>query len=452
MSVDVRFTTFLRDRIGLDPASIGVEGVQRAVTLRAAEKTSGDIDHYWIELLRSQDERQALIEAVVVPETWFFRYPESIAFLVRRAAHWSAEIGPARPINIVTLPSSTGEEPYSIAMALLDAGYAPHQFNVLGLDISPAAITRAQQARYGKNSFRGEFFDFQSRHFTLQGNEYVLSDTVKACVSFRCENLFDLSAETVLQSFDIVFCRNLLIYFDVDTQVRALNVVARICAPDGDLFVGPAEASLLTRLGYKPIGTHQAFAFAATKLNIAANAASPSPSLSRSTSYSHAPAVRPAASLNLNSPLPTPARASSTKQAWALGGAATGRAPSAASSAMNTGSAARSPALESTELKSALEEIRRLADLGRVAEALALADTTLRTSPPDAELFYLVGLCLDAQGDVAQASVQYRKALYLAPNHIEALTHLAAVLDAQGDAPGAARLRMRAHREEAKNA
>ena len=156
MSSDQRFFDFLKARIGLDVTSVGPAIIERAVRQRTTAQQVETADQYWQRLLVSADEQQALIEAVIVPETWFFRYPESFATLAKLASKRLAELHNMRALRILSLPCSTGEEPYSIAMALLDAGLAPHQFKVEGLDVSPLSVERAKRARYGKNSFRGQ--------------------------------------------------------------------------------------------------------------------------------------------------------------------------------------------------------------------------------------------------------------------------------------------------------
>ena len=85
MSDDQRFYDFLKQRIGLDVASVGLAIIERAVRQRCLALNMPDNDHYWQRLICSHDEQQALIESVIVPETWFFRYPESFATLGRLA-------------------------------------------------------------------------------------------------------------------------------------------------------------------------------------------------------------------------------------------------------------------------------------------------------------------------------------------------------------------------------
>ena len=144
MSNDQRFFDFLKERIGLDVTSVGTAIIERAVRQRISAVPGRTADEYWQALQHSAPEQQALIEAVIVPETWFFRYPESFATLARLAVKRLAEIKHLRALRILSLPCSTGEEPYSIAMALLDAGLAPHQFKVDGLDVSPLSVARAK--------------------------------------------------------------------------------------------------------------------------------------------------------------------------------------------------------------------------------------------------------------------------------------------------------------------
>ena len=191
MSSDQRFFDFLKDRIGLDVASVGAAIIERAVRQRTTASKALSADEYWQTLQGSRDEQQALIEAVIVPETWFFRYPESFATLAKLASKRLTEINHMRALRILSLPCSTGEEPYSIAMALLDAGLKPHQFKVEGMDVSPLSVEKAKRAVYGKNSFRGQDIAFRERHFSAEDDGYKLSERVLEQVRLQVANLLD---------------------------------------------------------------------------------------------------------------------------------------------------------------------------------------------------------------------------------------------------------------------
>lgn len=138
-----RFERLLKSRIGLDASSVGSAVIERAVRQRMSGLALHDEDEYWMRLNGSPGEVQALIEAVVVPETWFFRYPESFTTLARLAFERLPSLGGGRALRILSLPCSTGEEPYSIVMALLDAGLSEYLFEVDALDVSARVIERA---------------------------------------------------------------------------------------------------------------------------------------------------------------------------------------------------------------------------------------------------------------------------------------------------------------------
>ncbi|KRP60791.1 CheR family methyltransferase [Pseudomonas trivialis] len=413
MSNDPRFFAYLKERIGLDVASVGEAIIERAVRQRSQAVQAQTADEYWQHLQRSHDEQQALIEAVIVPETWFFRYPESFATLARLARARLDELNQLRALRILSLPCSTGEEPYSIAMALLDAGLAPHQFKVQGMDVSPLSVERARRGVYGKNSFRGGDLDFRDRHFSEQADGYHIADRVREQVRLQVGNLLDPALLANESAYDFVFCRNLLIYFDQPTQQQVFDVLKGLTHLDGVLFIGPAEGSLLGRHGMRSIGVPQSFAFSR-----------------------HAEPVKPAP---VFTPTPTPVLARS---------AAPMPMP-VKPRPFSTASAQVVPikALPS-DTADLLGQIATLANAGKSAEARAACERYLSNHPPAAQVFYWLGLLSDVAGSALEAQGYYRKALYLEPQHPQALMHLAALLESQGDSAGARRLQARAARSE----
>ncbi|MCJ7957337.1 CheR family methyltransferase [Pseudomonas sp. N2-5-1-1] len=411
MSNDPRFFAFLKERIGLDVASVGEAIIERAVRQRSQIVQAQTPEAYWRHLQSSHDEQQALIEAVIVPETWFFRYPESFATLARLAKARLAEIKQMRALRILSLPCSTGEEPYSIAMALLDAGLAPHQFKVLGLDVSPLSVERAKRGVYGKNSFRGSDIDFRERHFTEEADGFRIADRVREQVRLQVGNLLDPGLLANEPSYDFVFCRNLLIYFDQPTQKQVFDVLKGLTHQDGVLFIGPAEGSLLGRHGMRSIGIPQSFAFSRHVEPI-----KPEPV------FVPVPAPVPQRSA---APIPVKPRPFSTVSAQVV--------------------PIKAPQTDAGDL---LGRIATLANEGKSAEARAACEQYLSNHPPAAQVFYWLGLLSDVAGSALEAQGYYRKALYLEPQHPQALMHLAALLESQGDSAGARRLQARAARSE----
>ncbi|ETF08295.1 CheR family methyltransferase [Pseudomonas moraviensis] len=412
MSSEQRFFDFLKERIGLDVASVGAAIIERAVRQRTTLSQAAHADEYWQLLQGSRDEQQALIEAVIVPETWFFRYPESFATLGKLARQRLAELNNMRALRILSLPCSTGEEPYSIAMALLDAGLKPHQFKVDGMDISPLSVDKARRAVYGKNSFRGQDLQFRDRHFLPEQDGHRVNEYVREQVRWQVGNVLDPTLLASEPAFDFVFCRNLLIYFDQPTQKQVFEVLKRLTHVDGVLFIGPAEGSLLGRLGMRSIGIPQSFAFS--------RHSEPHPEPLPTPKPVAVPVSQP-----LRSAPPAPVR----------------NRPFAAVTALPVTKKTANP-----DAATLLAQIAALANEGKSAEARAACEDYLRSHEPVAQVFYWLGLLSDVAGLSLEAQGYYRKALYLEPQHPEALMHLAALLQAQGDTAGARRLQERAAR------
>lgn len=402
----------LKSRIGLEAESVGRTVIERAVRQRMSALGQQNLEGYWTTLGGSTREQQALVEAVVVPETWFFRYPESFSALASLAQERHAQLHGGRPLRLISLPSSSGEEPYSIAMTLLDAGFSAEQFQIDALDVSDKVLEQARKGLYGRNSFRGDALAFRDRFFHEQdAGSFLLDERVRTCVRLRTGNLLDPSLFAGEPSYDFIFCRNLLIYFDRPTQVRVLELLKRQLQEGGTLFIGPAEASLASQNGLQALGRQQTFAFRLAPAQTPISAAPRAP----------APRTRPAVAT-----VPHPVPPSRPRPL--------GRTLSAA--------------VPATVVTDTWADVASLANAGRTDEARQRTEQHLQQNGPSATAYYWLGLLCDAAGQGDQACAYYRKAIYLEPQHREALTHLAAHLEAQGDQSGAQRLYRRAQNPE----
>jgi len=399
----------LRQTIGLDAASLGPTGIQRAVRLRMRSLGLKRPEDYEQLLQRSRAEWNELVESVVVTETWFFRDAEPIAAFVRLVLEDWLPAHPLAPLRVLSLPCASGEEPYSLVMALLDAGVPPDRFQVEAVDISARALARAQRGLYGKNSFRGRDLAFRDRYFQPSKEGLVLAPAVRQCVRFSQANLL---SDTFLPGhaiYDFIFCRNLHIYFDRPTQRRALARLQRFLAPSGVLFVGPVEQPVVLDHGF--VSANLPTAFASRKAGHAAPRQRPA-------RPSHRLLMPPALKfgMRLQPQLPPSARPLS------------------------------SPAGKSySPPRTDLETARRLADAGRLQEAAEICQAHLCQSRVSAQAYYLLGLVRDAGGD-ASAMDYYRKALYLEPNHYESLLQMALSLQKNGEPARARAFKNRAQR------
>ena len=438
------FEKLLQASMGLNVASIGSLAVARAVQERLLACGLEDPDIYWDQVRLSDAELQALIEAVVVPETWFFRDRESFATLGRVAhADWLRR-DRAGPLRLLSLPCSTGEEPYSMAISLLDAGVPGDAFRIDGVDISTRALSLAARAVYGRNSFRGNELAFRDRHFEATAHGYRLSEAARAPVRFQQGNLFAADLLPGAEIYDVVFCRNVLIYFDRPTQDRAIMVLKRLLTAKGVLFVAPSETALPA--SHDLVSTNLPLAFAFRKANAAAH--EPNRTIA-APSGKPPPARRPAAP-------PVPAhRAASARSSPIAKTVPAGEvrvlAPRSTAGKPDTTHGPRSadpPAERSADPKVDIAEATRLADQGHFVEAATCCEAHLRRHGPSAMAFYLLGLVRDATGSRSEACDYYRKALYLDPDHSDAQIHLAFLMDQQGNRAGAQVLRSRAQRLE----
>ena len=419
-----RFTKLLQQRMGLDADSIGEAAVERAVRERSERCACAGPDQYWERLCTSDAEVQELIEAVVVPETWFFRDREAFAALVRTTLGTWIPHRPGAVLRMLSLPCATGEEPYSISMALIEAGLLPKQFRIDAVDISQRALAAAQRGVYGKNSFRGNDISFRDRFFEAEGRGFRPLAEVREPVTFRHANLFADGAFTESHVYDAIFCRNVLIYFNDSDRARAVRLLERLLAPHGMLFVGPSESALLLDHGFVSARIPHAFAFTrpgtrASASDRAAVSPKPVPASIRATSREGLEVSRPRSRY-------VPAKAPAPAHTSEIGGQS-------------------KPVIQTNWV----EQAQRLADAGNLVDAIAICEQNLKTSGASAQGFYLLGLLHDAGGRVPQAIEHYRKALYLDPQHAEALLHLGTALMSHGDEAGAKRIFERAKRASA---
>jgi chemotaxis protein methyltransferase WspC len=418
--------------MGLNVSSIGSAAIARAVQERLSACKVGDL-HGYQELLReSGTELQALIEAVVVPETWFFRDRHAFTALTRLVHQEWLPTHPEGVLSLLSLPCSTGEEPYSMTMALFDASVPASRFRVDAVDISARNLAQGVHAVYGRNSFRGDELGFRDRHFDATSGGYRLRENVRRQVRFEQGNLFAADLLPGVAIYDVIFCRNVLIYFDRPTQDRALVVLNRLLHAKGVLFVAPAETGLPGSHGL--VSTNEPLAFAFRKGDVL-------PSVKRKAA---SPATRPALRRLAGH------TGASTSSAALTGGPVI-RAGRAASATSAVASRTVVPAGRSTGPVADLAEATRLADQGHFVEAATCCEEHLRVSGPSATAFYLLALVRDATGNHSEAAAYYRKALYLDSNHYDAQIHLALLMEKQGDSAGAQVVRNRARRLEEKS-
>jgi len=191
-------------------------------------------DYYQRVKYENGELAQGLIDAVVNNETFFFRelaQLEAIADL--------AESSPG--LRILSAACSSGEEPYSVAM-LLDERGALDRCEIVAVDVSVKALERAQRGLFGQHSFRGLDGRYLDAHFTAEGSSLRLSSRYVDAVRFERVNLLDPPGQSSMGAFDIVLCRNVLIYFDLARKCTVIDHLMNRLSRDGLLFLGHSES------------------------------------------------------------------------------------------------------------------------------------------------------------------------------------------------------------------
>lgn len=212
--------------------------------------------------------RDILITELTIGETFFLRENGQFDFLRHTVLPHLRLAAPDRPVRMWSAGCATGEEAYSIAMTLREAGWSG-KASILGTDLAFARLIAAKRARYTAWSMRGVSEPIISRYFERQGKQFLLRSDIRKDVEFRVLNLATPdypSLSSGVEQMDVIFCRNVLIYFDFAAIAKIAARLVASLAPGGWLFLGASDPSIaefvpcevvLTGAGlaYRPPGT-----------------------------------------------------------------------------------------------------------------------------------------------------------------------------------------------------
>jgi chemotaxis protein methyltransferase WspC len=401
----------LARHLGLDAQSVGSRAIAVAIGARMTATGTRDASDY-LALLVRPEELARLTDEVVVPETWFWRDRVPFVHLASHAReHWKA----VRPLRVLSVPSSTGEEPYTIAMALLDAGFPQADIVIDAVDVSERAIAAGRKGVYGPGSFRGEDQEFRGRWFRAAGEQWAVRAPLREAVTFSRGNILEPGAFEPGRKYHAIFCRNLLIYLTATARVAAIGRLEAVLEPGGLLVVGHAEALQVMDPRFRAVEMSGAFTFQrVADLALRANATGSGPVRQGHTTTRRMPAL--------------PKR-KNTQPMVKL------EAPATPAPAAQAGTEPR---------RDLLVEAAALADRGELAAAAELCEQRLRVVGADAAGYALLGTIRQAGGNLEQAEECFSRALYCDPGHYPSLVQLALLRERRGDRAGAANLRRRA--------
>lgn len=338
----------------------------------------------YVQFLKSSPyEFQELVEQLLVTETWFFRNKPAIDTLVKKCT----SLGSGKFIRILSLACSTGEEPFSIAMSLLDAGMKPQQFSIDAYDLSKKALAKASRALYDKNSFREKENGYIERYFVPHGDLLELSSKVVNLVQFHYGNILDKSLVKPYPHYDIILCRNVLLYLTPEARKTVLSHIKSWLAADGLLIVTAPETEAVRRQGFISLSAGPSFV--------------------------------------LRKPEQKGIESGAAKQA-----------------ALSRAESKESP----KDFNDEINYIRELADQGEFGKAKKLCLRYVDKHLLEGEGHYLLGVIEHALKNDVEAEKAFLKAVYLKPEHHEALIYLSLLQEAKGNLPQATLYRERATR------
>jgi chemotaxis protein methyltransferase CheR len=212
------------------------------------EATDNTLFRSYFTMLRFQasgEELQTLTNLMTVNETYFFREEYQFRCLVQSILpELVSRKKKDGPLRIWVLPSSTGEEPYSIAIYLLERWAAINDYDVeiIASDIDTRVLEHARTGRFSARSVAQMPPQFLLKYFTRVGDEYQIDDSLRGAVEFSRVNLSDRGDTRPYRNFDIVFCRNLLIYFDDVSRKAAAETFFDALNPGGFICLGHSES------------------------------------------------------------------------------------------------------------------------------------------------------------------------------------------------------------------
>ena len=452
----VELAALLKERVGLHVRRDGHSALKIAIAARL-EELAGQIPDTaaYLGLLRSSggdDELRLLLPLVTVGKTSFFRDERQFqAFEALAPRLLERPRSGGRPVAVWSAGCATGEEPYSIAMVLAEAQAEPEQVEILATDVNPEAIHFATRGAYEPRRVREVPGPLLARHFDRDGDQYRVRASLRRFISaIRPHNLVSAVFPRPGEGgWDVIFCRNVIIYFDTPTTQQVLTQFHNALAPGGYLFLGYSESLFRLFEGFEL--TEVAGAFLYRRPETGRPAPSPPP-LRRVPSSpppvrhldlgapppGHTPSPRAAPARER--PAPTPLADAPLAPQEFLDGAVALFAQGRFGAAREL--LERMLERRGEDLAMRLTLANLYGSLRQPDQARACYEAALRLEPLSAEAHLFYGVHLLTHGDADGGALELSRALFLDPDLILAHYYLGRCREAQRD-PSRARLAYR---------
>ncbi len=377
----------------LEPALLEGAGFDAMVADRVAAAGVSSESEYVETLRGSEEEAERLTAGVAVPETWFFRYQQSYKYLAEFLERRLAAGG--RTLTMASIGCAAGEEPYGMAMVARHAGWSADSVRIEAIDRSREALRRARAGEYGAGSIRTEIPVWAADFLNRTDSLITVDPEIRGSVRFVNDDATRLGALPSTPTFDVIFCRNLMIYLGVAARVRLLDAICAALVPGGLLFVGHADTFLCVRTGLRAVKEEHTFCFERT------DGTAPVAAASVVTPIKVSPAIPNRSTPRVGRVAEAPAPARSVEIAAAA--------------------------------EATMENARDLADAGRLQECEEMLRALLAKTGPTAEALELLGMIRMGANDPGGAKACFTQALYLEPQRTASILQLAMIYEQQGD-------------------
>jgi chemotaxis protein methyltransferase CheR len=412
------------------------------------EKRTQACDAYLnaLEDAPSHGEWRVLGQLLTVPETYFFRHFEQFRAFAEVAlpARMAARVQ-SRQISVLSLGCASGEEAYSMAVMVREAGMdTSWNISITGEDINPAVIEKAAVGRYTEWALRDTPPEFRQKWFQRQGREYVLDRSIREAVRFEERNLAAGAADFWLpEAYDIIFCRNMMMYFSPEKARTLVGNIARSLAPGGYLFLGHAETLRGLSHDFQLCHSHETFYYRRRAANETASelwepdpasfALPPQLTAVLSSGDAWVDAIQ-RSSERIRQLIPAPGQVRDVvgkKLRWNLEGALELLRQERFAEAL--AAMAGLPTEAETDVDTLLLKAVLFTHSGQLASAAQVCRTLLELDDLNAGAWYVLALCCEGDGNNDLAIEHNRAAVYLDPEFAMPHLHLGLLLRRAGD-------------------
>jgi chemotaxis protein methyltransferase WspC len=434
MNLAAAVTRLLSERLGLSPELLGFVVVEHALNEVFGRPGPVPRGERIAHLLRGEGEEwQMLVDEIIVPETWFFRDRKPFQLLAAYVREKWRPANPQGPFRAFCIPCASGEEAYSVAMTLLDAGLEADRIRIDAGDVSTRALARARLGVYGRSSFREKLSRLEERYFLRCPEGWQIREEVAALVHLEKANLLDLSVYRQRAAYDTVFCRNALIYLEDRVRREVIASLRDLLREDGLLFTGHSELMSFLKAGFQQVNYPQSFACRKAG-SLPRTAGSPGSLTSRGASSPEAEEL-----LRHQESIFGPCQMA-TEAAATIPEARKLRpiSPTKSRRPLDVPQAAAPPP--------GIEEAGQLADRGELGAATAICQRLLAEGTQDPHVYSLLGVLSESGGELEAAEDFFRKALFLDPNHYQSLVYMGLLCERRGDIDRSRLYRARAGR------